>query len=67
LEHIQWPSEKRATHYRAQAQSLRDLANAEPIGSLRTSLSALAQQYDSLSASIEAKDKKRSYRDAALA
>ena len=54
-----WPNEQRAAHYRAQAQSLRDMADGEAVGGLRESLVDLAEQYDRLAVSIEAKGKDR--------
>jgi hypothetical protein len=49
-----WPNIKRAARYRERAAALRDLALAEPAGSLRENLLKIAEQYDDLSISIEA-------------
>jgi len=54
-----WPDPKRAVRYREQAQNLRDMAAAEPVGSLRESLLALSRQYDALADSIEAKGQRQ--------
>ena len=47
-----WPNERRATHYREQAEKLRDMAEAEPRGELRDQLIALAAQYDEMAANL---------------
>ena len=43
-----WPNAERAAHYRDQAQKLRVLADAEPVGGTKDQLLALAEQYEQL-------------------
>jgi hypothetical protein len=47
-----WPNERRAAHYREQAEKLRDMAEAEPRGELRDQLLALAAQYSDMAANL---------------
>jgi hypothetical protein len=42
------PNSERAAHYREQAQRLRALADAEPLGEMRDQLLALVEQYEDL-------------------
>jgi hypothetical protein len=45
----------KADHYRDTAARLRDMAEGEPIGRLRTLLSALAGEYENLAAMFRAR------------
>jgi hypothetical protein len=46
-------SSYRATHYRLEAARIRNFAEREPIGRVRTSLEKVADQFDDLAASVE--------------
>jgi hypothetical protein len=54
LDFVASAAQLRATHYRARADKLREMAEAEPIGRMRTRLTELAGHYDRLAESVVA-------------
>jgi hypothetical protein len=55
LEFVADAAHARAGHYRERAEQLRDMAKTESLGRLRGGLLNLADQYESLAASVELK------------
>ena len=55
IEFIRAATRDRIDHYRRQAECLREMAEAEGIGGLRTNLKRIARQYESLADSLEIK------------
>jgi hypothetical protein len=47
-----WSARERKTHYQEQADKLRAMAEAQPAGTLRAQLLALADQYQLLANSV---------------
>jgi hypothetical protein len=54
LEFVATAAHVRAAHYREQAEQLREMAAAEPIGRLRERLLDVAAQYDRLAEGLTA-------------
>jgi hypothetical protein len=53
LEFVETGSRRRAASYRERAAHLSDMADAEPISSLRSSLLELAAQYEALAETLD--------------
>jgi hypothetical protein len=53
VEFVQAAASRRAATYRERAAQLAEMAEAEPIGKIRNQLSALANRYGELAASLE--------------